>query len=82
MFYKFKDFKDRRLIIQISFNFPCNTRHSFSFSKSTVELIIFFKELGAKSNKTVPCLKWELAVSVGGALGKDNGLGGTSTAFL
>jgi len=50
--------------------------------KSTAELILFCKELGAKSNRTVTCLKWDLAVSVGRVLGKYSGLRGTSTAFL
>lgn len=68
--------------IQILFNLPYNIGHSFLCSKSATELILFSKELGDKSNKTVTCLKWDLALSAGSVLGKYNGLRGTSTAFL
>lgn len=68
--YRFEDFKARRMIIQILLNISYKIGHDICCLKSTAELILFSKELGAKPNKTVTCLKWDLAVSVKSVLGK------------
>jgi len=66
----FEDFKDRIIIISILFSLLYMIDNNICCSKPTAELNLFSKELGAKFNKAVTCLRWDLVASMRGGLRK------------